>query len=108
MKKHIPTNESGRSMVEMLGVLAIMGVLSIGAVAGYRWAMDKRNANEIVNEIKKRAVIASQQRILNRPLDLSEFDNFIQDKYAVVGNDTISIPPHVGKPIPFYTPLIMI
>ncbi len=87
MKKHIPTNESGRSMVEMLGVLAIMGVLSIGAVAGYRWAMDKYEANEIVNEVKKRAVIASQQRILNRPLDLSEFDNFIQDKYPVMTSD---------------------
>ncbi len=27
--------ENGRSMVEMLGVLAVMGVLSIGGVAGY-------------------------------------------------------------------------
>ena len=53
MKKHIPTNESGRSMVEMLGVLAIMGVLSIGAVAGYRWAVEKRSANEIVNEVNR-------------------------------------------------------
>ena len=26
-------NESGRSMVEMLGVLAIIGVLSIGGIA---------------------------------------------------------------------------
>ena len=26
--------ESGRSMVEMLGVLAIIGVLSIGGIAG--------------------------------------------------------------------------
>ena len=28
--------ESGRSMVEMLGVLAIIGVLSIGGIAGYK------------------------------------------------------------------------
>ena len=27
-------NESGRSMVEMLGVLAIIGVLSVGGIAG--------------------------------------------------------------------------
>ena len=33
--------ESGRSMVEMLGVLAIIGVLSIGAIAGYSKAMQK-------------------------------------------------------------------
>ena len=39
-------SESGRSMVEMLGVLAIIGVLSIGAVAGYKFAITKYKANE--------------------------------------------------------------
>ena len=40
--------ESGRSMVEMLGVLAIIGVLSVGGVMGYSMAMRKYRANEIV------------------------------------------------------------
>ncbi len=72
-------SESGRSMVEMLGVLAIMGVLAVGGVAGYRYAMDKYNANEILNEVRKRAVTVSQQRILGQPIDLSEYgDNKIQ------------------------------
>ena len=35
------TNETGRSMVEMLGVLAIVGVLSVGGVYGYGVAMKK-------------------------------------------------------------------
>ena len=52
-------NESGRSMVEMLGVLAIMGMLSIGGIAGYRWAVDKNEANTILNEVRKRAVTIS-------------------------------------------------
>ena len=65
--------ENGRSMVEMLGVLAVMGVLSIGGVAGYRYAMDKMNANDIINEVKKRAVTASQQRILGQNINLSEY-----------------------------------
>ena len=39
--------QSGRSMVEMLGTLAIMGVLTIGGVAGYRYAINKSNANTI-------------------------------------------------------------
>ena len=43
------TNESGRSMVEMLGVLAIIGVLSIGGIAGYTLAMNRYRANEILN-----------------------------------------------------------
>ena len=43
--------ERGRSMVEMLGTLAIIGVLSIGGVQGYRYAMHKYHSNEIVNEL---------------------------------------------------------
>ena len=42
-------NETGRSMVEMLGVLAIVGVLSVGGIAGYTSAMRSYRANEIVN-----------------------------------------------------------
>ncbi len=43
--------QDGRSMVEMLGVLAIVGVLSIGGIAGYSWGMDKHVANQILNEM---------------------------------------------------------
>ena len=35
----------GRSMVEMLGVLAIIGILSIGGIAGYTKAMEKIKSN---------------------------------------------------------------
>ena len=37
---------TGRSMVEMLGVLAIIGVLSVGAIAGYSKAMFKYKLNQ--------------------------------------------------------------
>ena len=53
MKKKQVQNQAqeGRSMVEMLGVLAIVGVLSIGGIAGYRMAMNRYQANQIANEI---------------------------------------------------------
>ena len=51
------TNESGRSMVEMLGVLAIIGVLSIGGIAGYSMAMNRYRANEALDMATKFAVI---------------------------------------------------
>ena len=51
-------NESGRSMVEMLGVLAIIGVLSIGGIAGYTMAMNRYRANEIIDTASKVAIIA--------------------------------------------------
>ena len=43
----------GRSMIEMLGVLAIIGVLSIGGIAGYRIAMNKYQANVILEDVNR-------------------------------------------------------
>ena len=44
--------QSGRSMVEMLGTLAIIGILSITAVLGFNYAINKARANRIYNDIK--------------------------------------------------------
>ena len=49
-----PDNDSvcaGRSMVEMLGMLAIIGVLSVGAIAGYSKAMMKYKLNKQAEQI---------------------------------------------------------
>ncbi len=43
--------ESGRSIVEMLGVLAVIGVLSVGRIAGYTYAVNKYRANQVLNEV---------------------------------------------------------
>ena len=43
--------QSGRSMVEMLAVLAIIGVLSITALVGFTYAMNKHRANTIYNDV---------------------------------------------------------
>ena len=42
--------EVGRSMIEMLGVLAIIGVLSVGGIAGYSKAMEKFKINKLLDE----------------------------------------------------------
>lgn len=44
------TNENGRSMIEMLGVLAIVGVLSVGGIAGYSKAMAKFKTNKVIDQ----------------------------------------------------------
>ena len=38
--------QSGRSMIEMLGVLAIIGVLTVGSIAGYSHAMRRHLLNK--------------------------------------------------------------
>ncbi len=44
-------NQNGRSMIEMLGVLAIIGVLSVGGIAGYSKAMMKYRINKAIEQI---------------------------------------------------------
>ncbi|MBR6675417.1 MAG: hypothetical protein IKL32_05820, partial [Alphaproteobacteria bacterium] len=53
--------QSGRSMVEIIGVLVVVGVLSIGAVSGYKYGMNKYRAIQTINELKIRAVGLMQQ-----------------------------------------------
>ena len=61
-------SQSGRSMVEMLGVLAIIGVLSVGGIAGYSLSMRRHRANQVVDLVSKVALVSysqCQQKILN-------------------------------------------
>ncbi|MBR4927369.1 MAG: hypothetical protein IKY98_03475, partial [Alphaproteobacteria bacterium] len=56
MPKAFRFAQSGRSMVEMLGVLAVIGVLSIGGIAGYSYGMDRWRANTTLNDVHLRMV----------------------------------------------------
>ena len=65
-------SQSGRSMVEMLGVLAIIGVLSVGGIAGYSLSMRRHRANGVVDYVAKHSMIAyskCQQKVLNGEAD---------------------------------------
>ena len=44
-------SQSGRSMIEMLGVLAIIAVLSVGGIAGYSKAMMKFKVNKWLDDV---------------------------------------------------------
>ena len=74
-----PDNDSlctGRSMVEMLGVLAIIGVLSVGAIAGYSKAMFKYKLNkqaESFNSLLNNAIQLYPD--LTRTYALNKFNN---------------------------------
>ena len=41
---------TGRSMLEMLGVLAIIGVLSVGGIAGFKMALNRHQENKVFDE----------------------------------------------------------
>ena len=73
------SSQTGRSMVEMLAVLAIVGVLSIVLMLGYTIAMNKYRANEIIAGVKLRAYAVSwqPQEEPGTEQDLSEFSEKI-------------------------------
>ncbi len=78
MKKN--KNQSGRSMVEMLGVLAIIGVLSVGGIAGYNAAMDKIAKNNIL-ELLNKLEIALEAESLN-PETILVYDSSTDDELS--------------------------
>lgn len=54
LRRYISCNDAsseGRSMIEMLGVLAIIGVLSVGGIAGYSKAMGMFKDNKQMQQI---------------------------------------------------------
>lgn len=76
--------ELGRSMTEMLGVLAIIAVLTIGGIMGYSYAIDKYRANETINELTQYALIVDGQVLQKRAVfDLSELGKNTRQGYPI-------------------------
>ena len=85
----ICNNQLGRSMIEMLGVLAIIGVLSVGGIAGYSKAMMKFKINKTINQITHMAA-AIKTAYMQQPdkvLDL-DLDQDYVGKYARIDIST--------------------
>lgn len=69
-------------MIEMLGVLAIIGVLSVGGIAGYSKAMLNYKLNKSVEA--HRDIIFGLIQYSNR-LQPSEGENLINEEVAALG-----------------------
>lgn len=59
----------GRSMVEMLSVLAVIGILSAVALLGYNWAMTYYRANETIHDVMIRGT--------NVPMIWEDYDGYL-------------------------------
>jgi len=86
-------DQTGRSMVEMLGVLAIVGILSIGAIAGYNKAMMKYRLNKQAGQIAQLVNTVNRYRyelIFNKFVNLvpyfKKLGEIPQDMY-IPGNE---------------------
>ena len=73
---------AGRSMIEMLGVLAIIAVLTVGGIAGYSKAMKKYQANKVVGEIIQ---VFANLKELSENDKLSDIDNLDEETKKTLG-----------------------
>ncbi len=87
-------NEQGRSMIEMLGVLAIVGVLSVGGIAGYSKAMAKFKANKAIDQATMittniRTLYASQRSFKGLDNELAKNTNAIPAEMFTTTSDSL-------------------
>ncbi len=74
-------SESGRSLTEMLGVLAVMGVLTIGAIAGFNYAMNKQRTNATVEYVNELAVLGTGQMLAGGTPKLLDYPDHTPSGY---------------------------
>ena len=55
----------GRSMLEMLGMLAVIGVLSVGGLFGYKKAMVFHKTNIILSDLQQCVLIGLREVVQN-------------------------------------------
>ena len=88
---------AGRSMVEMLGVLAIIGVLSVGAIAGYSKAMTKYKLNQhaVAVNMLINNVLSIKDRLQHTSDDISNYStllykmNMLPDGITLIAANTL-------------------
>jgi len=81
--------QKGRSMIEMLGVLAIIGVLSIGGIVLYRRAVNNHQANTILDDANRLAFVITERD------NFAPNDNITNVEFNQTS--TYSIVPFVGE-----------
>ena len=68
----MPKNSDGRSMIEMLCVLAIIGMLAIGGVWGIGKAFTKHNANNLIEDVRLAGFIVADEMFSSLPAEQEE------------------------------------
>ena len=77
--------ESGRSMAEMLGVLTIVGLLSIGGLWGYSYFMRERDVDTILDTLRQKIIEIDSAQEIHPITDPVELDAFLQCFETTVG-----------------------
>lgn len=96
--------ESGRTMLEMITVISIMGLLTVGPILAFRQASLKADVNNLLTEVRKRALLkgaSPQHRHATHALTEGLFDK--TDGVALVGEYAIGDTTQEGFQITYGT-----
>ena len=74
--------QHGRSMIEMLGVLAIIGVLSVGGIAGYSKALTRYKANKALQQIS--LIATNMQSFFGSQRDYGNFNTYFDTGKKII------------------------
>lgn len=85
MRKVYKNDQTGRSMVEMLGVLAIIGVLSVGGIAGYSKAMTKFKINKTMDQVSM--LVANIRTLYSGQRDYTSLDTTAAVNFGIIPNE---------------------
>ena len=106
--------EKGRSMIEMLGVLAIIGVLSVGGIAGYSKAIEMYKTSKAATEYSYiiQGLLEHKDNIIkNNPNTQNFLNEFMMSAHIVPdnwisfkqGNIALGFHDPYGNDVYFYT-----
>jgi len=83
--------ESGRSMIEMLGVLAIMGIITVGAITMISTAMHTQKRSTVTDDVV--SIVTGVRTLLGEYDDFSNIDN--DTIFGAIGQSNLN--PYGGK-----------
>jgi prepilin-type N-terminal cleavage/methylation domain-containing protein len=103
--------QSGRSMIEMLGVLAIIGVLSVGGLAGYNMAMRRHKINKTNDQITQIYMnlrtaleeVGSYEYLADAPEAKAVSLGVIPEEMIVRNSGAVSLVSALGTPVEIKT-----
>ena len=88
-------NEVGRSMIEMLGVLAIVGILSVGSISGYTNAMLKYKTNKLSAQTLE--IIVNTRNLYLKEKSYKDINLDLLSKVGVIPDDMYKRPGLVSQ-----------
>lgn len=83
-------NEAGRTLMEMLVVLIVMGVLSVGGLILYSRMMQREKVDVILNALQQKIIEINSSQVNAQNKDIDQMNTFLEKFTTIVDGYKIS------------------